>query len=93
MFGCILAANLIVAVMVIILAQADAGFARIAKSVALWTGVAVFVVGTATAAFAPWRRVATGALIVVLLYSLWQMARSAAALAAAGGWTLVTGAS
>ncbi|MNL27343.1 hypothetical protein D3C87_1489300 [compost metagenome] len=92
-FGCILAANLIVAVMVIILAQADAGFARIAKSVALWTGVAVFVVGTATAAFAPWRRVATGALIVVLLYSLWQMARSAAALAAAGGWTLVTGAS
>lgn len=92
-FGCILAANLIVAVMVIILGQVDVGFAKIAKSVSLWTGVAIFVVGTATAAFAPWRRVATGALIVVLLYSLWQMARSAAALVAAGGWTLVTGAS
>ena len=81
-FGCILAANLIVAVMVIILGQADAGFAKVANSVALWTGMAVFVAGTATAAFAPWRRVAVGALAVVLLYSLWQMARSAAELAA-----------
>ncbi|MNE49527.1 hypothetical protein D3C80_1440510 [compost metagenome] len=78
--------------MVVILGQADAGFARIARSASLWTGVAVFVVGTATAAFAPWRRVAVGALAVVLLYSLWQMSRSAAALAAAGGWSLVTGA-
>ncbi|HEY1073465.1 hypothetical protein [Brevundimonas sp.] len=58
----------------------------------LWIGVAVFVAGTATAAFAPWRRVAVGALAVVLLYSLWQMARSAAALAAVGGWSIVTGA-
>ena len=91
-FGCILAANLIVAVMVVILAQADAGFAKTASSVSLWTGVAIFVAGTATAAFAPWRRVAIGALAVVLLYSLWQMARSAAALAAAGGWSPVTGA-
>ncbi|HUH09756.1 MAG TPA: hypothetical protein VLZ73_04330 [Brevundimonas sp.] len=80
-FGCILAANLIVAVMVIILGQMNPGFAK----------VAIFVVGTATAAFAPWRRVAIGALAVVLLYSLWQMARSAAALAAVGGWAPVTG--
>lgn len=57
----------------------------------LWAGVAVFVVGTVTAAFAPWRRVATGALIVVLTYSLFQMDRSAAALAKVGGWSLVTG--
>ena len=91
-FGCILAANLIVAVMVIILGQADATFAKIASSVPLWTGVAVFVAGTATAAFAPWRRAVVGALAIVLLYSLWQMARSAAALAAAGGWSVVTGA-
>ena len=91
-FGCILGANLIVAVMVIILAQADPGFAKLAKSVTLWTGVAIFVVGTATAAFAPWRRVAVAALAVVLLYSLWQMTKSAAALAAAGGWSPITGA-
>lgn len=91
-FGCILGANLIVAVMVIILAQADPGFAKLARSVTLWTGVAIFVVGTATAAFAPWRRVAVAALAVVLLYSLWQMTKSAAALAAAGGWSPITGA-
>ncbi|HUH23910.1 MAG TPA: hypothetical protein VLZ51_07600, partial [Brevundimonas sp.] len=80
-FGCILAANLIVAVMVIILGQMNPGFAKVASSVTMWTGVAIFVVGTTTAAFAPWRRVAIAALAVVLLYSLWQMARSAAALA------------
>ena len=91
-FGCILGANLIVAIMVIILGQMNPGFARVASSATLWAGVAVFVIGTATAAFAPWRRVAIGALAVVLLYSLWQMARSAAALAAAGGWAPVTGA-
>lgn len=91
-FGCILGANLIVAVMVIILAQADPGFAKLASSVSLWTGVTIFVVGTATAAFAPWRRVAVAALAVVLLYSLWQMTKSAAALAAAGGWAPITGA-
>jgi hypothetical protein len=91
-FGCILGANLIVAIMVIILAQADPGFAKLARSVTLWTGVAIFVVGTATAAFAPWRRVAVAALAVVLLYSLWQMTKSAAALAAAGGWSPITGA-
>lgn len=90
-FGCILGANLIVAVMVVILGQVDAGFAKLAGSVTLWTGVGIFVLGTATAAFSPWRGVAIGALAVVLLYSLWQMARSAAALAAAGGWSPVTG--
>lgn len=91
-FSCILGANLIVAVMVIILAQADAGFAKVASSVTLWTGVAIFVAATATAAFAPWRRVAVGALIVVLLYMMWQMARSASELAATGGWSPMTGA-
>ena len=52
-FACVLAANLIVAVVVIVLALADPGFARLARSVSLWTGVAIFVIGTATAAFAP----------------------------------------
>lgn len=88
-FGCILGANLIVAVMVVILSQVDPGFAKVASSVPLWAGVAVFVLGTATAAFAPWRRVAVGALIAVLLYMMWQMARSAAALTA---WAPVSGA-
>ena len=91
-FACILAANLIVAGMIIILAQMNPGFAKMAGSVSLWSGVAIFVAGTATAAFAPWRRAAVGALAVVLLYSLWNMAKSAAALAAVGGWSPVLGA-
>lgn len=90
-FGCILAANLIVAVIVIILAQLNPDFARIASSARLWVGVAIFVVGTATAAFAPWRRVVVGALIVVLIYSLWGMANSAALLVKAGGWAPALG--
>ena len=91
-FACILAAYLIVAGMIIILAQMNPGFAKMAGSVSLWSGVAIFVAGTATAAFAPWRRAAVGALAVVLLYSLWNMAKSAAALAAVGGWSPVLGA-
>ena len=90
-FGCILAANLIVAVIVIILAQLDPGFAQVASSVRLWVGVAIFVIGTATAAFAPWRKVTVGALAVVLLYSLWQMGKSAALLLKAGGWAPALG--
>lgn len=90
-FGCILAANLIVAVVVIGLAQLNSDFARLASSVRLWVGVAIFVIGTATAAFAPRRRVAAGALIVVLLYSLWGVANSAAILIKAGGWAPALG--
>ncbi|MDO9608831.1 MAG: hypothetical protein Q7J26_09935 [Brevundimonas sp.] len=90
-FSCILAANLIVAVIVIILAQLNPDFARIASSVRLWVGVSIFVIGTATAALAPWRKVAVGALVVVLLYSLWGMANSAALLVRAGGWAPALG--
>lgn len=90
-FSCILAANLIVAVIVIILAQLNPDFGRIASSVRLWMGVSIFVIGTATAAFAPWRKVAVGALVVVLVYSLWGMANSAALLVRAGGWAPALG--
>ncbi len=90
-FGCVLAANLIVAVVVIILAQMNPEFGRLAGSARLWVGVTIFVIGTATAAFAPWRKVVVGALIVVLLYSLWGMANSAALLVKAGGWAPAVG--
>ena len=90
-FGCILAANLIVAVIVIILAQLNPGFAKIAGSVRLWVGVAIFVIGTATAAFAPSRRPQPGAMVVVLLYSFWQMGNAATLLLKAGGWAPVLG--
>lgn len=85
-FSCILAANAIIGLLFAALAGLNAEFAALATP-RLWIGVAIFVVGTATAAFAPWRAVAIGALVVVLLYSVWNVVRSGAALVAAGGWS------
>lgn len=90
-FTCVLAANLIVVVLFSALALADPGFAALARSPRLWIGLAIFVVGTATAAFAPWPRVAIGAMVLVVVYSLWGVAWSARAVIAAGGWSPVTG--
>ncbi|WP_122465012.1 hypothetical protein [Brevundimonas lutea] len=86
-FACILAANLIVALLVMALAAADPGFAEMARSPRLWIGVAIFVCGTGVAALASWRPAVVGALGVVLLYSLWNVARAAGGLIAAGGWS------
>lgn len=88
-FTCILAANLIVATIFISLMLADAGFATL-SGVRLWIGFAVFSLGTAAAAFAP-RKWAGCALIVLVIYSLFNVARSAVALIANGGWSLPTG--
>ena len=88
-FTCILAANLIVVTIFISLMLADPGFASL-SSPRLWIGFAVFSLGTAIAAFAPGRRVAVGALIVLIAYSIFNVARSAAVLFAAGGWSLPT---
>ncbi|HWQ85665.1 hypothetical protein [Brevundimonas sp.] len=85
-FTCVMAANAIVAVLFACLAATNAGFAELAVP-RLWIGMAIFVLGTATAAFAPWRRVAVTALVLVLAYSFWNVARSAATLIAAGGWS------
>lgn len=89
-FTCILAANLIVVTIFISLMLADAGFASL-SSPRLWIGFAVFSLGTATAAFAPRRRVAMGALIVLVAYSIFNVARSGVALIVDGGWSLPTG--
>jgi hypothetical protein len=88
--GCLLTANLIVSALFIVLMQVNADFAAL-SSARLWIGFVLFVIGTATAAFAPWRRVAVGALSLVLLYSLWNVARAAAALIEAGGWSPAMG--
>ncbi|MGV3580487.1 hypothetical protein [Brevundimonas sp.] len=88
-FTCILAANLIVVTIFISLMLADASFATL-SGVRLWIGFAVFSLGTAAAAFAP-RKWAGCALIVLVIYSLFNVARSAVALIANGGWSLPTG--
>lgn len=85
-FTCVMVANAIVALVFTGLAAVNTGFAELATP-RLWIGMAIFVVGAATSAFAPWRRVAVTALLVVLLYSAWNVARSAASLFAAGGWS------
>lgn len=86
-FSCILIANLIVALLVIALAMVNPGFAEMASSSRLWIGVAIFVLGTTTAALAPWRPVVVGAMIVVLAYTLWNVVRAGGALVASGGWS------
>ena len=50
-------------------------------------GVILFAACTATAAFAPRRGVVIAALVVVLIYTLWNMVRAGVQLAAAGGWS------
>lgn len=90
-FGCILAANLIVGVLFGALMSVDAGFAALSTP-RLWIGFGVFFFGTATAAFAPWRRAVIAALFVLVAYSLFNLVRSALALFAAGGWSPATGA-
>lgn len=90
-FGCVLAANAIVGGLFWLLMTLDPGFAAL-SSARLWVGMVIFIGGTAVAAFAPWRPAVVTALGVVLAYSLWNVARSAAALIAQGGWSPVTGA-
>lgn len=89
-FGCVLAANAMVWILLGALALADADWA------AVWTpriivGVCIFGLGTATAAFAPSRRVVCAALLVVLAYTLWNMMRAGAVLVAGGVWSPAIG--
>lgn len=85
-FGCVLAANAMVWILLWLLALADPQWA------ALWTprlqiGVVIFALGTATAAFAPWRPLAVAALLIVLGYTLWNMVRAGYLLFASGAWS------
>jgi hypothetical protein len=89
-FGCVLAANAMVWLLLGLLALADPTWA------AFWTprllfGVALFAACTATAAFAPSRPVVVGALLIVLAYTLWNMVRAGAILIADGVWLPAVG--
>lgn len=89
-FGCILAANAIVWLLLVALALGDPEWAAV-WSARLVIGVGIFAVSTAVAAFAPQRRVVIAALLVVLGYTLWNMTRAAHILLASGGWSPATG--
>lgn len=89
-FGCIMAANLIVGVLFLTLMSVNDGFAALSTP-RLWIGFGVFFIGTATAAFAPWRPAVVGALLIVLAYSLWTVSISALNLISRGAWAPATG--
>ena len=89
-FGCIMAANLIVGLLFLTLMSLNEGFAALSTA-RLWIGFAIFFIGTATAAFAPWRPVVVGALLTVLAYSLWTLSMSALHLISAGAWSPAIG--
>lgn len=90
-FGCVLAANAIVWILLGALALADPDWAAV-WSVRTVIGVGIFAVSTAVAAFAPQRRVVISALLVVLAYTMWNMIRAGHMLLASGGWSPATGA-
>lgn len=89
-FSCVLAANAMVWLLLGSLSFVDAAWAAI-WSPRLAIGVALFAICTATAAFAPSRRIVTAALMAVLAYTLWNMVRAAAGLIAAGVWSPAIG--
>ena len=89
-FGCVLAANAMVWLLLALLSLADPAWA------ALWTprvliGLGVFALSTAVAGFAPGRRVVIAALLVVLIYTIWNMVRAGHILIASGGWLPAVG--
>jgi hypothetical protein len=89
-FGCIMAANLIVGVMFALLMSVNEGFAALSTP-RLWIGFVIFFTTTAVAAFAPWRPAVVAALLIVLAYSLWTLSASVAHLVSIGGWSPATG--
>ena len=88
--SCVLIANLIVTALFAWLMSVNADFA--ARSTAqLWVGLSVFALSMLTAAFAPWRPVAIGGLVLVMAYTLWRVLQAGAALIAQGGWSPAVG--
>ena len=85
-FGCVLAANAMVWILLGLLALADPAWAAF-WSPRLIFGVILFAACTATAAFAPRRGVVIGALVVVLAYTLWNMVRAGYLLFSSGVWS------
>lgn len=89
-FGCVLAANAMVWMLLGVLALSDPLWS------ALWTprlvaGVLVFATCTSVATFAQNRTVVIGALLAVLAYAIWSMGRFALILVASGAWAPATG--
>jgi hypothetical protein len=88
-FLCVLIANLIIVAVFFSLTAFTGELGVIPLGAIFWAGLALFIGGTATAAFAPWRRVVIGALLVLVAYHIFTIGRSILALLDAGGWSLL----
>lgn len=85
---CLLTANLIVGLVFISVAGSTGDLARMGLGLRFWVGFGLFTVATVVAALAPGRRVVTAALVVLLLYSGYQVGRSALQIFESGGWPI-----
>lgn len=89
-FGCVFAANVMVWALLGLLALAHPSWASVWTPRVL-TGVVLFGACTATAAFAPSRKLAAAALLIVLGYTLWNMVRAGVLLFQGGVWLPASG--
>lgn len=85
---CLLSANLLVAIVFIAVAGSTGDLARMGLGLRFWTGFVLFTTATVVAALAPGRRVVIAALAVLVLYSGYQVARSAFQIIESGGWPM-----
>lgn len=86
-FLCVLIANLIIIAVFFANAGLRGEMVRSMLSPVFWIGLVLFIGGTAVAAFARSRRIVVAALIVLVAYHGFNVARSANVLIQSGGWS------
>ncbi len=90
-FGCVLAANLLIALTFFAITGLSGEIANIPLTPIFWVGLAIFICGTSIGAFAGNRRLVIGALLVLVAYHLFTTARALNVVIQAGGWSLLQG--
>jgi hypothetical protein len=86
-FLCVLIANLIIAAVFFANAGLQGEMFRSMSSPVFWIGLTLFIGGTSIAAFARSRRIVVAALIMLVAYHGFNVARSADVLIRSGGWS------
>lgn len=86
-FLCVLIANLIIIAVFFANAGLRGEMVRSMLSPVFWIGLVLFIGGTAVAAFVRSRRIVVAALIVLVAYHGFNVARSANVLIQSGGWS------
>lgn len=87
-FLCVLIANLIIVAVFFSVTAMSGEISALKLPFIFWAGLSLFVAGTSVGAFAKSRRIVIAALIVLVAYHGFNVARSTHALVQAGGWSL-----